>query len=294
MANLISVHKASNLLQSNLYLKLEQPLVSVLIPTYNSSRTIGICVDSVSAQTYMNIEIMVIDNHSSDKTAIIAENHGAKTLTIGPERSAQMNYGASLARGKYILRVDSDMILDKNLIEKCLKLCQEGAQAVVVPVLPHPNGPNNFWVSCRMLEQRMLLDDMVNVAPRFIERDVFLAVGGYDEKIVAWEDYDLHNRLLASGCRMVSLQDSALWHLGEASSLSEVVVRMFSYGRTGSLGLFTKKHGLSGLKQISLVRPSFFRHSDYFVTDPLHFLGMIFLKIIQTYSVAIGAFARLF
>lgn len=268
------------------------PLVSVLIPTYNSSNTIEQCIESVKAQIYSNIEIIIIDNFSSDRTKIIAEGLKVKTLTKGPERSAQMNYGVSCARGKYILRVDSDMILDKDLVEKCLELCQNGSQAVVVPVLPHPNGPSNFWVSCRILEQKMLLDDMVNVAPRFIDRNVFLSVGGYDETIVAWEDYDLQNRLLESGCRVSSLQDSALWHLGEASSLSEVVVRMIKYGKTGSLGLFTKKHGLSGLKQISIIRPSFFRHRNYFLIDPLHFIGIFLMKIIQTISVALGAFVR--
>jgi glycosyltransferase involved in cell wall biosynthesis len=281
-----------NPVKSTASLPRDRPLVSVLIPTYNSSSTIGDCVKSVKAQTYQNIEIIVIDNHSLDETRRIAESYGAETIVIGPERSAQMNHGASYACGKYLLRVDSDMVLDKDLIGKCLKLCEKGAQAIVIPVLPHPSGLNNFWVSCRMLEQKMLLDDMVNVAPRFIDRSIFLAVGGYDETIVAWEDYDLHNRLLRSGCRMSSLQNSALWHLGEASSLGEVVVRMVKYGKTGSLGSFTKKHGLSGLKQISIIRPSFFRHRNYFVTDPLHYIGIFIMKIVQTVSVALGAFMR--
>jgi glycosyltransferase involved in cell wall biosynthesis len=269
-----------------------RPLVSVLIPTYNSSSTIEACIKSVEAQTYQNVEIIVIDNYSSDETVKIAEHNGAKTLMIGPERSTQMNHGVTQAAGKYILRVDSDMILDRNLVERCLKLCEKGADAIVVPVLPHPSGLDNFWISCRMLEQKMLLDDMVNVAPRFIDRSVFLSVGGYDETIVAWEDYDLHNRLLKSGCKMASLQDSALWHLGEASSLRAVVVRMVKYGKTGSLGMFTKKHGLSGLKQISIMRPSFFRHRHYFVTDPVHYIGILVMKVIQTISVALGALAR--
>ncbi len=270
----------------------DNPLVSVLIPTFNSANTIQVCVRSVKAQTYKNVEIIVIDNYSTDGTKDIAEGLAVKTLTRGPERSAQLNYGVSFAMGKYILRVDSDMVLDSDLIEKCLQLCQKGADAIVLPVLPHPNGPNNFWVSCRMLEQKMLLDDMVNVAPRFIDKDPFLAVGGYDETIVAWEDYDLHNRLLKSGCKMASLMDSALWHLGEPSSLREVVIRMAKYGKTGSLGVFTKKHGIGGLKQISIVRPSFLKYRKYLIIDPLHYIGMLFLKIVQTVSFALGVVAR--
>lgn len=286
------MQRASSVAQNNIKLSEDRPLVSVLIPTYNSANTIEACIESVKAQTYSNVEVIVIDNYSFDRTKRIAESLGVKTLTAGPERSAQMNQGVSCARGKYILRVDSDMVLDNDLIEKCFQLCKEGAEAIVVPVLPHPNEHNNFWVSCRMLEQKMLLDDMVNVAPRFIARSVFLSVGGYDESIVAWEDYDLHNRLLRSGCRVASLRDSALWHLGEASSLGEVVVRMVRYGKTGSLGSFIKKHGLSGLKQISIIRPSFFRHRNYFVTDPLHYVGILVMKIVQTFSVALGTLAR--
>ncbi len=286
-----TLEKTSSL-NEKLSAPLDHPLVSVLIPTYNSSVTIKECIKSIKAQTYDNIEIIVIDNFSSDGTKTIAETLNVKSLSKGPERSAQMNYGVCKARGTYILRVDSDMILDRDLIKKCLELCHSGSKAFVVPVFPHPNGPNNFWVTCRLLEQKMLLDDMINVAPRFIDRDTFLSVGGYDETIVAWEDYDLHNRLLKSGCGISSLLDAALWHLGEPSSLSEVVVRMIKYGKTGSLGLFTKKHGLSGLKQISIFRPSFFRHRDFLFKDPLHFIGILLLKIVQTVSVALGAFIR--
>jgi glycosyltransferase involved in cell wall biosynthesis len=266
-----------------------EPLVSILIPTYNSAKTIKECLDSTKTQTYINLETIVIDNHSSDETRLIAEKYCSQIFVAGSERSAQINYGVSHSHGKYILRVDSDMILDKTLVKDCLDLCQEGVQAVVIPVLPHPNGPKNFWVSCRMLEQRMIMDDLVNVAPRFIDRTVFLSVGGYDEKIVAFEDYDLHNRLLKSSCSVVCLQKSALWHLGEPSSLSDIVIRMMKYGKTGSLGQFTKKHGSSGLKQISIIRPSYFRHRHFFISDPLHFTGIFVMKLVQSCSLAIGA-----
>ena len=286
------MQKTNSFIQKAASQSTDQPLVSVIIPTYNSSGTIEACIKSVKAQTYQNVEIIVVDNYSSDKTGKIAGSLGAKTLVRGPERSGQMNYGVSQSKGEFFLRVDSDMVLDTDIIEKCVKLCRAGADAIVLPVLPHPSTIDSFWINCRMLEQKMLLDDMVNVAPRFIKRNVFLSVGGYDETIVAWEDYDLHNRLLISCCHISLLQDSALWHLGEASSLGEVVVRMVRYGKTGSLGSFTKKHGLNGLKQISIIRPSFFRHRNYFVTDPLHYVGIFIMKIVQTFSVALGAFER--
>ncbi|MEM0328470.1 MAG: glycosyltransferase [Thermoproteota archaeon] len=144
------------------------------------------------------------------KRATIAEEYRAKTLLKGPKRSSQINYGVLNASGEYVLRVDSDMTADVNVVKKYLELCKEGADAVVLPVLPRPSTCNNFWVNCRVLEQKMLIDDMINVAPRFIRRNVFLAVRGYDERIVAWEDYDPHNRSLNSGYKVALLQDSAL------------------------------------------------------------------------------------
>lgn len=268
------------------------PLVSVIVTTKNEEKNIKNCLRSIKDQTFKNIELIVVDNFSEDKTVEIAKKYTIKVYSKGPERSSQRNFGAKVASGEYLLYPDADMILDSDLVDKCLNLCLKGADAIVLPVLPDPSKLNNFWIKCRMLEQKMLLDDMVNVGPRFIDRSIFLSVGGYDETIVAWEDYDLHNRLLKSGCRVVSLQDSALWHLGEALSLREIVVRMVRYGKTGSLGLFTKKHGLSGLKQISIIRPSYFRHCNYFVTDPFHYIGVLVMKIVQTFSVVLGAFVR--
>lgn len=268
------------------------PLVSVVIPSFNSAATLEMCLQSIKSQTYRNVEILVVDNYSSDETKEVAKRFAVKTFSKGPERSAQMNFGVMNAEGEYILRVDADMIADADIVEKSLELCYEGADAVVLPVLPHISKCNNFWVDCRMLEQKMIIDDMINVAPRFIKRNVFLAIGGYDETIIAWEDYDLHNRLLKSGYRVTLLQDSALWHFGEVSSLREVVVRMVRYGKTGSLGLFTKKHGSLGLRQISIVRPAFIRHRNYFLTDPLHYVGLMFMKIVQASSFAFGAAIR--
>jgi len=271
---------------------MKEPLVSVIIPTLNSASTLEMCLKSIKCQTYQNFEVLVVDNYSRDGTREIAERCGATFFLKGPERSAQMNHGVLNANGEYILRVDSDMLADAGVIKKSLELCGRDIDAVVLPVLPYLGERGSFWMKCRTLEQKMIMDDTVNVAPRFIKRQVFMAVDGYDETIVAWEDYDLHNRLLSSGYRVASLQDQALWHLGEPSSLKEFVARMVMYGKTGSLGLFTRKHGWRGLKQISIVRPSFIRHRSYFVTNPQHYTGLLFLKLVQTFSFMLGVLSR--
>ena len=71
------------------------PLVSVIIPTKNSERTIRPCLESVCAQTYTNFEIVVVDNFSSDLTVRIAKEYADLVLLAGPERTSQVKLGAA-------------------------------------------------------------------------------------------------------------------------------------------------------------------------------------------------------
>ncbi len=63
---------------------------------------------------------MLVDNFSEDKTAELAKKYAAKVYLKGNERSAQRNYGAKVATGKYLLYLDADMILSPTLIEECV------------------------------------------------------------------------------------------------------------------------------------------------------------------------------
>ena len=93
------------------------PLVSIIIPAKKSAKTIADCLASCKDQSYLNIEIIIIDNNSDDNTKKIAGEYTDKLFNYGPERSAQRNYGIDQSQGDYILVIDSDMILEKNVIE---------------------------------------------------------------------------------------------------------------------------------------------------------------------------------
>src|SRR3972149_5358449 len=91
-----------------------EPLVSVIIPTKDSENTIDLCLQSIKAQSYNNVELIVIDNYSRDRTKDIARGYGAKVYLKGPERCAQVNFGVLKASGKYVYRVDSDFVREPN------------------------------------------------------------------------------------------------------------------------------------------------------------------------------------
>jgi glycosyltransferase involved in cell wall biosynthesis len=111
----------------------ESPLVSIIIPTFNSGRTIGICLESIIKQTYREIEIIVVDNYSSDNTVKMAKSFNSKVIISSSERSAARNLGAKLAKGEYLLFIDSDMKLTKNVVKQCVeKAIKERFDAIII------------------------------------------------------------------------------------------------------------------------------------------------------------------
>ena len=75
-------------------------LVSIIIPTLNEEASLEICLKSIKKQTYKNLETIVVDNFSKDRTPEIAKKYTKLVFKKGNERSAQRNFGAKKAKGK--------------------------------------------------------------------------------------------------------------------------------------------------------------------------------------------------
>src|SRR5665811_1228312 len=102
-------------------------MVSVIITTKNEERNIENCLKSIKEQSYSNIEIIVVDNYSSDKTKEIARRYTDKVYDKGPERSAQRNYGMiDKSSGEYVMFVDADMVSSRDLIGDCVEFIERG------------------------------------------------------------------------------------------------------------------------------------------------------------------------
>lgn len=145
---------------------MKSPLVSVIVPTYNSQATIVQCLESLKKQTYRPIEIIVVDRNSSDKTRQIARRYTPKVYIHGPERAAQMNFGICHAKGKYIYRVDSDFIIDPDVVRQCVENCERNHLDGVAVHNTSAEGLG-FWAEVRKLERDTYIDDALIVAVRF-------------------------------------------------------------------------------------------------------------------------------
>jgi len=89
------------------------PLVSVIVPTRNSEAFLERCLTSIRDQSYPRVEVIVVDNYSSDGTKRIARKYADRFFSKGHERSSQVNFGVSKAKGKYVYRVDSDFVKER-------------------------------------------------------------------------------------------------------------------------------------------------------------------------------------
>jgi len=263
----------------------EKPLVSVVIPTYNSEKTLPLCLESIRRQTYRSIEIIIVDRYSRDKTVEIAEKYGAKIFQLDAERAKAKNFGLEKARGKYVLFVDSDMELSKDVVKKCVELA-ESDEKVGGIVIPERSVGDGFWVKIRDFERSFYAGTEVESA-RFFRRDLALQVGGFDEDVVFFEESTLPQKIEKLGYNVKARVSAYILHHEEDFSLLKWLKKKYYYGKTG--WKYIRRYRQYGSRQISpLRRFGLFLKDKRFYSKPLLALGVIALKSLEYIASAMG------
>ncbi len=259
------------------------PLVSVIVPTRNSARTLESCLESIRLQVYEAIELIVVDNRSTDETLVIAARYCDRVESFGPERSAQRNRGTRLSRGDYLLFIDSDMELAPSVVAECVAAVMEtGAPGAVIPEISIGQG---FVARCRALERSCYVGDDAIEAARFFTREAFDASGGFDEDLTGPEDWDLSMRIAGGG--HLPRTASYISHDEGRLRLRAVLVKKRYYA-TSSLR-YWRKHGRSATGQANLVfRPAFLRNWRRLVPHPVLTIGFLSIKSLEAAAVLWG------
>lgn len=119
---------------------MNQPLVSIILPVYNAQNHLARCVGSICAQTYRNIEIIILNDGSKDQSLPVCEEFrqkDARILLVDKANSGvsdTRNLGLKLASGKYVEFVDSDDYLDPDFTERLVAAAEENeADFVIAP-----------------------------------------------------------------------------------------------------------------------------------------------------------------
>ena len=112
-------------------------LVSVIIPVYNTEAYVKRCLDSITSQTYKNLEIIVVDDGSLDQSGKICEECASQDRRIklihkvNEGSGYARNAGIDIANGEYILLADSDDYLIDNCIERLVNVAQQESADLV-------------------------------------------------------------------------------------------------------------------------------------------------------------------
>ncbi|HUQ85178.1 MAG TPA: glycosyltransferase [Candidatus Limnocylindrales bacterium] len=257
------------------------PLVSVIITTKNSESTIKSCLSSIKNQNYSNLEIILVDNNSTDHTSKIAQKYTKLIFNKGPERSAQRNFGAKKAKGKFLLFVDSDMELSKNVIKDCVEKYITNSHNAAGVVIPEKSFGNSFWAKCKALEREFYLGLDWIEAPRFFSKEIFEEIGGYDEKQTGTEDFDLPQRIKSRFKNRSILRIKSMIHHNEGDlALSYTLKKKYYYVKTARIYREKKSNKDYYKKQSSIIERYrvFFSNPRKLLKNPILGLGMLLMK----------------
>lgn len=223
-------------------------LVSVIIPTRNSSKTIERCLHSIEQQTFKNTEVLIIDALSTDNTVSLSRSSGAHVFTLQAERAKAKNLGISKSHGRFLLFVDSDMELNSHVIEECLKICLSNDKIAGV-IIPERSVGSGFWIKVRDFE-RSFYENSVIESARFFRKKDALQVGGFDENYVFYEESTLHQKIENLGLTVNARSSSFILHHEEGFNLRKWLLKKKYY--VGTAKEYSVKYNTYWKQQTSI------------------------------------------
>jgi glycosyltransferase involved in cell wall biosynthesis len=194
------------------------PLISVIVPAYNAESTLADTLRSVRNQTYPNIEILVVDDGSTDETAQITSDFASRDSRInllskpnGGVASAR-NFGISHSRGDYIAPIDADDLWHPTKLAKQIEVALRAEEplgfvyAFFRRIDAHGNvvssGPTRTFRG-GVLHQHVYTNFVGNGSSLLLRKSAVLEAGGYDERL---------RQRGVEGCEDILLQLRIAWH----------------------------------------------------------------------------------
>ena len=260
-------------------------LVSVIIPTFNEAKNVGRLLTSLKKQSHKHIEIIVVDDGSTDATVAIARKYGVKVFRRKhAERSVQRNFGARGARGQYLLFLDADMELSPFVIASCLKNIDDH-KALIIPEKTVGRG---FMATVRKFEREMYMGDLTIEVARFFPRRVFNELAGYDPNLTGTEDYDLPKRIIDEyGRKSIGWAKEYILHHETGLTLTKQLKKKFYYA-SKSIAYVKKHPGLVLTQGNMLFRLAYFRNWRKFLIKPHLGIAFIFVRVLEMSAALLG------
>ncbi|NMO20672.1 glycosyltransferase [Pyxidicoccus fallax] len=187
----------------------DAPLVSFLVPYYNMGRYLPETLRSIRAQTLTDYEIVLVDDGSTDsESRALLDTLHAPDLRIVRKRngglSSARNAGLRVARGRYILPLDPDDLIEPTFLEKAVAVMEAtpGLGYVTSLVAYFRESPENVvggWIPSGLDRDALWVVNAASTCTALMERRLLEALGGYDEWLTAFEDWDVFSRMAERG-----------------------------------------------------------------------------------------------
>lgn len=199
--------------------------VSIIIPAFNEEKVVGECLDSLLKQSIKDVEIIVIDDGSTDKTVEKVNKFPVQLLQqshLGP--GVARNLGAKEAHGEILVFVDADMVFDKKFIENLIKPIVDKKVIGTFSKEEYVLNKDNVWSKCWNINKNLPLDRMHPIdypdtqsVFRAILKKEFLKVGGFTP-IGYIDDHTIADKL---GVQASAAPDAIFYHRNP-ESLTEI------------------------------------------------------------------------
>jgi arabinofuranan 3-O-arabinosyltransferase len=266
-----------------------KPTLSVIIPTRNSALHLGKMMESLKLQTYTNFEIIINDSpDTSDNTSNLIEHFRDQLNIIYIQENDSMAQarliGAKHARSSIFLHLDSDMILEPDVIRDCIQGIFSGYDALVIPEISFGV---SFWAQCKVLEKQIYQNVQELESVRCISKEKYYFVGGHDPEMVFSEDKDLDLRIRNAGSRIGRINNYIRHDEGNLSLLESSYKKLY-YSHTANM--FATKHpdAYRWQSNIFIRYWLFLKNINLWYKRPLLFFGLIILKTSEYLFAFIG------
>jgi glycosyltransferase involved in cell wall biosynthesis len=258
-------------------------LVSVIIPTRNSARTLRRCLESLMIQTFQNFDILIVDDRSEDHTIDIAREFKATIFTIEGERTTAKNFALARANGTFVFFLDSDMLLEPQVIEDCVNAIQPSDVGGVI--IPEKTIGSGFWANVRDFERSFYFGTKIESA-RFFRAKEALQVGGFDEDVVSYEESTLPQKIEKIGLKTDARISTFILHEEGNFSLIKWLKKKRYYSRTDKT--YTKKYTSYSRHQFSVTNRAkvYVRNGNWqrLLKNPVLATGLVTLKSLEFLS----------
>ena len=223
---------------------MKKPLVSIVIPTYNSEKTLPLCLKSIQKQTYKNIEVIIVDSYSEDKTVDIAAKYGVNKIIRTHGGLLWARYlGHLQAIGEIELLLDSDQILHPKVIELGVKMIMQGCDIIILEETSYKPKTIIQWlfyldrkyihhikdlhpihgVLLARMYKRSILEKVFRDIKHKLPSDILYKLISQDHALIYYESWKYANT--------IGILHNAIYHI-EPSNLTQVIRKFYRYGKT--------------------------------------------------------------